>query len=70
MTSLEQRDHYVYQLLISLPLNENPGTSRNLAQVEYFIEKYGMDYSLEQRDEYGHTPSHWMALKGHAQISR
>ncbi|XP_023331098.1 probable protein S-acyltransferase 23 isoform X2 [Eurytemora carolleeae] len=44
--------------------------SGNLGQVEYFFEKYGMEYSLDQRDEYGHSPPHWMALNGHATIAR
>ena len=43
---------------------------RSLSQVEYFFEKYGMEYSLDQRDEYGHSPAHWMALNGHAHITR
>ena len=43
---------------------------RGLAQVEYFFEKYGIEYSLDQRDEYGHSPAHWMALNGHAHITR
>ena len=29
-----------------------------------------MEYSLDQRDEYGHSPPHWMALNGHATIAR
>jgi ankyrin repeat protein len=43
---------------------------RSLPQVEYFFEKYGMVYSLDQRDEYGHSPAHWVALNGHAHITR
>ena len=41
-----------------------------LVQVERFIGKYGLEYSLAQRDEYGHTPTHWLALNGHAHVFR
>ena len=41
-----------------------------LSQVEGFIEHYGVDYSLDQRDEYGHSPAHWMALNGHTHVCR
>jgi len=41
-----------------------------LSQVEGFINKYGLEYSLDQRDEYGHTPTHWTALNGHAHVFR
>ena len=39
-------------------------------QVEGFIDHYGVDYSLDQRDEYGHSPAHWMALNGHTHVCR
>ena len=42
----------------------------NDPQVEGFMEKYGVDYSLDQRDEYGHSPAHWMALNGHTHVCR
>ena len=42
----------------------------SLSQVERFISKYGLEYSLSQRDEYGHTPTHWLALNGHAHVFR
>merc|ERR1711874_159652 len=42
----------------------------SLSQVSGFVSKYGLEYSLGQRDEYGHTPTHWMALNGHASIAR
>ena len=38
--------------------------------MEGFIEHYGVDYSLDQRDEYGHSPAHWMALNGHTHVCR
>ena len=41
-----------------------------MSQVENFINKYGLDYTLSQRDEYGHTPTHWLALNGHAHVFR
>ena len=43
---------------------------RQSIQVEGFIEHYGVDYSLDQRDEYGHSPAHWMALNGHTHVCR
>ena len=43
---------------------------RSLSQVEKFINKYGLDYTMNQRDEYGHTPTHWLALNGHAHVFR
>ena len=43
--------------------------SRNLAQVEYLTDRYGLDI-FKERDEYGHSPAHWMALNGHASIAR
>ena len=43
---------------------------RQCIQVEGFIEHYGVDYSLDQRDEYGHSPAHWMALNGHTHVCR
>ena len=44
--------------------------TRSLSQVEKFINKYGLDYTMNQRDEYGHTPTHWLALNGHAHVFR
>ena len=43
--------------------------NRNLAQVEYLTDRYGLDI-FKERDEYGHSPAHWMALNGHASIAR
>jgi ankyrin repeat protein len=43
--------------------------SRNLSQVEYLVDKYGLEI-FKERDEYGHSPAHWMALNGHASIAR
>ena len=43
--------------------------SRNLSQVEYLVDRYGMEI-FKERDEYGHSPAHWMALNGHASIAR
>ena len=43
---------------------------RSLSQVEKFINKYGLDYTMNQRDEYGHTPTHWLALNGHTHVFR
>lgn len=42
----------------------------SLSQVSGFVSKYGLEYSLQQRDEYGHTPTHWLALNGHAHVFR
>ena len=42
----------------------------SLSQVSGFVSKYGLEYSLGQRDEYGHTPTHWLALNGHAHVFR
>ena len=42
---------------------------RNLAQVEYLTDRYGLDI-FKERDEYGHSPAHWMALNVHASIAR
>ena len=42
----------------------------SLSQVEKFINKYGLDYTMNQRDEYGHTPTHWLALNGHTHVFR
>ena len=42
----------------------------SLSQVERFVGKYGLEYSLQQRDEYGHTPTHWLALNGHSHVFR
>ena len=42
----------------------------SLSQVEKFVNKYGLDYTLNQRDEYGHTPTHWLALNGHTHVFR
>ena len=55
-------------LIIELDYNET--TFSSLSQVEKFINKYGLDYTLNQRDEYGHTPTHWLALNGHAHVFR
>jgi len=41
----------------------------NLSQVEYLADKYGLEI-FKERDEYGHSPAHWMALNGHASIAR
>jgi len=41
-----------------------------LNQVDRFVSKYGLEYSLQQRDEYGHTPTHWLALNGHSHVFR
>jgi len=43
--------------------------SGNLSQVEYLVDKYGLEI-FKERDEYGHSPAHWMALNGHASIAR
>ena len=51
-------------------LDYNETTFSSLSQVEKFINKYGLDYTLNQRDEYGHTPTHWLALNGHAHVFR
>ena len=42
----------------------------SLSQVERFVSRYGLEYSLHQRDEYGHTPTHWLALNGHSHVFR
>ncbi len=43
--------------------------SRSLSQVEFLHDRYGSELFLE-RDEYGHSPAHWMALNGHVSIAR
>ena len=42
---------------------------RSLSSVETLYETYGCDL-FEERDEYGHSPAHWMALNGHIAIAR
>ena len=37
--------------------------------MEYLVDKYGLEI-FKERDEYGHSPAHWMALNGHASIAR
>ena len=51
-------------------LNKLPsGFSSNLSTVEYLTDRYGVDI-FKERDEYGHSPAHWMALNGHFNIAR
>ena len=38
-------------------------------QVEYLYDRYGSGI-FEERDEYGHSAAHWMALNGHVAIAR
>jgi ankyrin repeat protein len=42
---------------------------RSVAQVEYLHDRYGNGI-FEERDEYGHSAAHWMALNGHVAIAR
>lgn len=44
-------------------------STRSLSQVEYLHDRYG-NVIFEERDEYGHSPAHWMALNGHVAIAR
>eukprot|EP00095_Tigriopus_kingsejongensis_P005009 maker-scaffold139_size317827-snap-gene-1.20 protein:Tk05009 transcript:maker-scaffold139_size317827-snap-gene-1.20-mRNA-1 annotation:"hypothetical protein AaeL_AAEL001203" len=43
--------------------------SGSLAQVEYLFDRYGSEI-FNERDEYGHSSAHWMALNGHIYIAR
>lgn len=51
-------------------VDQGPAHKADCHQVSGFIDKYGVDYSLDQRDEYGHSPAHWMALNGHTHVCR
>ena len=37
--------------------------------VEDLVNRFGAEI-YKERDEYGHSPAHWMALNGHAFIAR
>jgi len=43
--------------------------SGSLTTVEYLFAKFGPQL-FRERDEYGHSPAHWMALNGHVNIAR
>ena len=40
-----------------------------MSTVEYLTDRYSVDI-FKERDEYGHSPAHWMALNGHFSIAR
>jgi len=43
--------------------------SGSLSSVEYLFGKFGSEL-FSERDEYGHSPAHWMALNGHIGLAR
>ena len=71
----------VYLFLFSnqqISLAEYPSTtkfssacplSQSNPQVEYLYDRYGAGI-FEERDEYGHSAAHWMALNGHVAVAR
>ncbi len=60
---------YLYFPLINKLFELFVFPSSSLGQTEYLHDRYGKEIFLE-RDEYGHSPAHWMALNGHVGLAR